>query len=203
MLITSKCQWRDTPSLFLQMSIYLIFQLPVCPSWNMQRLAWCTQQRQNVAKADLKHLGAGDHNSVVLQLTITCHSKLPEDLSALCVCWRMDMGTIYSCHNYWKEDFLIFTLCKATSDFPEIFGSFSTAFRDQYFALCKVTAWNSVRCERQIQDRIKTADEGRFLFTGVMMLRYLLGIELQFLIFQKAFQQFNILVVAKLWLQII
>lgn len=60
-----------------------------------------------------------------------------------------------------------------------------------------------MRCERQIQDRIKTADEGRFLFTGVTMLRYLLGIELQFLIFQKAFQQFNILVVAKLWLQII
>jgi len=50
------------------------------------------------------------------------------------------MGSIYSCHNSWKEDFLKFMLCKATYDFIEIFGNFSTDFSGQCFAVCKVTA---------------------------------------------------------------
>lgn len=101
----------------------------------MQSLSGCTQQRQNVVK-DLQPLGAGDCNSLVLQLTISCLSKLPGVMSAQCVCWRMDLGSIYSYHNSWK-DFLMFRLHKVTSDFTEIFGSSSMAFRGQYFSLCK------------------------------------------------------------------
>lgn len=138
----------------------LIFQLP---GISLLEHAWCTEQRQSTAKADLKQLG---------QITRTlwgCSSPpltFPSSLKFFQhrVCWRMDTASMHSCHKSWK-DFLAHALCKATSDSSEIFRNLSTAFRGQNFALCKATAWNSVRCEGSYKIELKSAVQGRLLFT--------------------------------------